>query len=87
MGEIVSGNKAPKVMWQNDIEELRLIAVPPSGYPYDTKFVFESFKKDTLGSPSWRVVETITDANSPMWKFIKDFYVHSEEKDKRDEGV
>ena len=63
--------KQPKVVWASVLNGLRLVAIPPAKYPYDTIFVFESMQKDSLGFESWRQVERITDANSPIWKFIE----------------
>ena len=61
--------KTPKVIWTDSVG-LRLVAIPATKYPYDTIFVFENCQKDSLGFESWRQVERVTDANSPIWKFI-----------------
>ena len=63
--------KTPKVVWASTRWGLRLVAIPATKYPYDTIFVFEHMEKDSLGMDSWRQKERITDADSPIWKFIE----------------
>ena len=63
--------KQPMVIWASALHLLRLVRVPATKYPYNDIFVFETMQKDSLGFESWRQVERITDANTPIWKFIE----------------